>query len=112
MILIEPSAGAEFTVPLSTVAAISAAGGGLVFLTVLFALKARKRPVVSGQEQMLGSVGEVLEDLEQEGWARVESERWRIVSTRPLRRGQKIRVVGITGLTLRVEAEADDNSGR
>ena len=112
VILIEPSAGAEFTVPLSTVAAISAAGGGLVFLTVLFALKARKRPVVSGQEQMLGSVGEVLEDLEQEGWARVESERWRIVSTRPLRRGQKIRVVGITGLTLRVEAEADDNSGR
>jgi len=112
VILIEPSAGAEFTVPLSTVAAISAAGGGLVFLTVLFALKARKRPVVSGQEQMLGSVGEVLEDLEQEGWARVESERWRIVSARPLRRGQKIRVVGITGLTLRVEAEADDNSGR
>ncbi len=112
VILIDPAAGAEYTVPLPLVAAVSALGGGVVFFTVLFALKARNRPVVSGQEQMIGSLGEVLEDLETEGWARVESERWRIVSTRPLRRGQKVRVTGVTGLTLRVEAEADDNSGR
>ncbi|UCF77436.1 MAG: nodulation protein NfeD [Betaproteobacteria bacterium] len=112
VILIDPAAGAEYTVPLPLVAAVSALGGGVVFFTVLFALKARNRPVVSGQEQMIGSLGEVLEDLETEGWARVESERWRIVSTRPLRRGQKVRVTGVKGLTLRVEAEADDNSGR
>ncbi len=112
VILIDPAAGAEYTVPLPLVAAVSALGGGVVFFTVLFALKARNRPVVSGQEQMIGSLGEVLEDLETEGWARVESERWRIGSTRPLRRGQKVRVTGVTGLTLRVEAEADDNSGR
>ncbi len=112
VILIDPAAGAEYTVPLPLVAAVSALGGGVVFFTVLFALKARNRPVVSGQEQMIGSLGEVLEDLETEGWARVESERWRIVSTRPLRRGQKVRVTGVTGLTLRVEAEADNNSGR
>ena len=91
---------------------MSAVGGGIVFFTVMFALKARKRPVVSGQEQMIGSVGEVLEDLESEGWARVEGERWRIVSAHPLRRGHKVKVVGVTGLTLRVQAEADDNSGR
>jgi membrane-bound serine protease (ClpP class) len=54
----------------------------------------------------------VLEDFDSEGWARVESERWQVVSARPLRRGQKVRVVGVTGLTLRVEAIADDNSGR
>jgi len=112
VILIEPTAGAEFSVPLPMVAAITAIGGAVVFFTVLFALKARKRPVVSGREQMIGTIGEVLEDLETEGWARVESERWRVVSARPLRRGQKIRVVGVTGLTLRVEAEANDNSGR
>jgi len=112
IILIDPAAGAEYTVPLPLVAAVSAVGGGIVFFTVLFALKARNRPVVSGQEQMIGSLGEVLEDLESEGWARVESERWRIVSAHPLRRGQKIRVLGVTGLTLRVEAEPNDNSGR
>ncbi len=112
VILIEPTAGAEFTVPLPMVAAIAAVGGGVVFFTVLFALKARNRPVVSGREQMIGSIGEMLEDLKTEGWARVESERWRVVSAQPLRRGQKIRVVGVTGLTLRVEAEVNDNSGR
>jgi membrane-bound serine protease (ClpP class) len=112
VILIDPEAGAEYTVSLPFVAAMAAIGGGIVFFTVLFALKARKRPVVSGQEQMIGSVGEALEDLESEGWARVESERWRVASASPLRRGQKVKVVGVTGLTLRVEAEADDNSGR
>jgi membrane-bound serine protease (ClpP class) len=112
VILIDPEAGAEYTVPLSVVAAMAAVGGGIVFFTVLFALKARKRPVVSGQEQMIGSLGEALEDLESEGWARVEGERWRVVSSRPLRRGQKVKVTGVTGLTLRVEAQAEDNSGR
>ncbi len=112
VILIDPEAGAGYSVPLPLVAVMSAIGGGVVFFTVLFALKARTRPVVSGQEQMIGSIGEALEDLETEGWARVESERWRVVSVRPLRRGQKVKVMGVTGLTLRVEAEADDNSGR
>jgi membrane-bound serine protease (ClpP class) len=112
VILIEPDAGAGYTMPLALVASISAVGGGIVFFTVLFALKARKRPVVSGQEQMIGTTGEVLEDLVSEGWARVEGERWRIASDRPLNRGQKVRVTGVTGLTLRVEAIADENSGR
>lgn len=112
VILIDPQAGADYTIPLPVVAVMSAVGGGIVFFTVLFALKARKRPVVSGMEQMIGDTGEVLEDLETEGWARVEGERWQVVSAQPLRRGQKVKVVGVTGLTLRVEAEADDLSGR
>ncbi len=104
VILIDPEAGAEYSVSLPFVAAMTAIGGGIVFFTVLFALKARKRPVVSGREQMIGSVGEVLEDLESEGWAQVEGERWWVASVSPLRRGQKVTVVGVTGLTLRVEA--------
>lgn len=112
VILIDPEAGAGYTIPIPLVAAISAVGGGIVFFTVLFALKARNRPVVSGQEQMIGSTGEVLEDLDSEGWARVEGERWQIVSAQPLRRGQKVTVTGVTGLTLRVEANADENGGR
>ena len=112
VILIEPDAGAGYTMPLALVAAISAVGGGIVFATVLFALKARKRPVVSGMEQMIGDTGEVLEDFESEGWARVGGERWQIVSARPLRRGQKVKVVSIRGLTLRVEAISDEKGGR
>ncbi len=112
VILIDPEAGAGYTIPIPLVAAISAVGGGIVFFTVFYALKARKRPVVSGQEQMIGTIGEVLEDFDSEGWARVEGERWRIASDRPLQRGQKVRVTGMMGLTLRVEANADENGGR
>jgi membrane-bound serine protease (ClpP class) len=112
VILIEPDAGAGYTMPLALVASISAVGGGIVFFTVLFALKARRRPVVSGIEHMIGDTGEVLDDLESEGWARVEGERWWVSSARPLRHGQKVRVTGVTGLTLRVEAISDENGGR
>jgi len=49
-------------------------------------LKARRRPVVSGREELIGSTGVVLEDFEREGWARVHGETWRIVSAAPLKR--------------------------
>jgi membrane-bound ClpP family serine protease len=37
----------------------------------------------------------------------VQGERWRIVSSAPLTRGQKVRVTRIDGLTLSVEPEQD-----
>jgi membrane-bound serine protease (ClpP class) len=79
-----------------------------VFITVWYALKARRRPVVSGAEEIVGARGTALADIEREGWAQVHGETWRVISTRPLARGQKLRVTGIDGLTLRVEpAESD-----
>jgi len=49
---------------------------------VTMALKARRRPVVSGRDEMIGASGEVLEDFTGEGWARVHSETWRVSSAR------------------------------
>jgi membrane-bound serine protease (ClpP class) len=72
---------------------------------VFLALKARRRPVVTGHEDMIGASGEVLEGFEGQGWARVHGENWRVMSAAPLQRGQKVRVVSIDGLTLRVEPE-------
>ena len=67
------------------------------------ALRARRRPVVTGHEELIGSVGVVLdEDSGTDGWARVHSEQWRIHSAVPLRRGQDVRVTGRDGLVLTV----------
>ena len=77
-----------------------------IFFVVGMALKARKRPIVSGREQLIGDTGEVLEDFDgKEGWARVHGETWRIRSTQPLVRQQRVRVVRMDGLTLDVEPE-------
>jgi membrane-bound serine protease (ClpP class) len=60
---------------------------------------------VSGREELLGSIGQALEDCEQEGWARIHSETWRIRSAAPLKAGQRVRVVAMHGLLLEVVPE-------
>jgi membrane-bound serine protease (ClpP class) len=74
------------------------------FIVASMALQARKRPVVTGAEELLGAEGEVLDAMENEGWARVHSELWRIHSPIPLLRGTKVRVMARHDLILEVEA--------
>ena len=79
-----------------------------IFFVTGMALKARNRPVVSGREELIGSIGEVQEDFEgKEGWARVHGEIWRIRSKHPMGLRQRVRVVRIDGLILDVEPEEE-----
>jgi len=94
-----------YGIPVPLVLGIAAASAAFLFLVVGLAIKGRKRPVVSGREELLGSSGEVLEDCEREGWARVHSETWRIRSAAPLKAGQRVRVASMDGLMLEVVPE-------
>jgi membrane-bound serine protease (ClpP class) len=91
-----------FAVPLWFVAAITLLSAAFVFLVARLAVRAHRRPVVTGSEALIGSVGVALEDLTDEGWARVQSEQWRVKSAVPLKRGQNLRVTGRHGLVLTV----------
>lgn len=73
------------------------------FAVVGMALRARKRPVVTGSEQMLGAEGVVQGDFASEGWARVHGELWQVRSLQPLRDGTKVRVAARHDLILEVE---------
>lgn len=96
-----------FGIPVALVAGFAVASAA-VMAGIAFALvKARGRPVVSGREELVGASGEVLSDLEREGWARVHSETWRVRSGSPLRAGQRVRVASLDGLTLEVVPETD-----
>jgi len=75
----------------------------LSFVVVGMALRARRRPVLTGGEELPGSEGETLEDIAAEGWARVHGETWRVQSRVPLVRGARVRVTARRGLTLEVE---------
>jgi membrane-bound serine protease (ClpP class) len=99
-----------FVLPWSLIAAIAVTSALFVFVVIGMAMQARKRPVVSGSEEMLGAAGEVIEDFAQEGWARIHSETWKVRSTVPLKRGQKVRVTAINGLVLQVAP--DDTAKR
>jgi len=91
-----------FGVPYWLIGSLALISAAFVFLVGGVALRARRRPVVTGHEELIGSVGVVLEDAEADGWARVRSEQWRVRSDVPLRRGQDVRVTGRDGLVLSV----------
>jgi membrane-bound serine protease (ClpP class) len=81
-------------------AALSAA----FFMGVVgLAVRARRRPVRTGAEDMIGSTGKVLDWAECQGHILVYGETWAARSSHDLAQGQKVRVVARTGLTLEVE---------
>ena len=95
----------NYGIPYALIGGFAAASAAFLILMVGVALKARRRPVVSGREELIGSTGEVLEDFEQEGWARVHSETWRVRAAMPLKAGQRVRIAAMNGLVLEVIPE-------
>ena len=92
-----------FAVAWQLIAAVAAMSAVFFFGVVYLALKSRQRKVVSGAEELIGSLGEALENFDGTGRVRVHSEEWQARSARPLKQGQKIRVVSRDGLVLTVE---------
>jgi membrane-bound serine protease (ClpP class) len=80
--------------------ALSSAAFFILVLGIL--LKARRRPIVSGREELLGGIGEAMEDFAETGMVRVHSETWRARTDRPLHKNDKIRITGLDGLLLSV----------
>lgn len=97
-------------VPLWLIAALAAGSAAFVLLGGAMAVRARKRPVVSGAEEMVGARGVVLVADGAGGWAQVHGERWRVVADEPLRVGQAVRVLKLQGLTLHVRPESGSTS--
>jgi membrane-bound serine protease (ClpP class) len=94
-----------FEIPYALIGGVAAASAAFVFLVMGMMVRNRRRPVVSGREYLLGAAGEALEDFEQEGWARVQGETWRVRANAPVRRGERLQVKSIDGLVLNVEVE-------
>ncbi|MEL7451550.1 MAG: nodulation protein NfeD [Pseudomonadota bacterium] len=98
-----------FEVSKVIVGSVALVASGLIMLTIAFALRSRRRPVVSGQEHLLGSLAEVEEDFEQTGMVFVDGELWKATSTSPVIKGQRVKVTGVQGLTLSVSPRQGTN---
>ncbi len=95
----EPGFGIDISV-IATFAILSA----LLFIVVIgMAVRARRQPVVSGLEELVGGVATVLADFDHRGRVSIHSESWQAVSRVPLHKGQQVKVSGVDGLTLQVE---------
>ena len=93
-------------VPLQVVGGLSALAAAFVVAVVSMAERARRRPVVSGSQVMVGATGAVIEAEGNEGWADVAGERWHVRAAAgaggALHEGERVRVTGVNGLTLEV----------
>jgi membrane-bound serine protease (ClpP class) len=90
------------------IALVTAASAGFLLLVLNFAMRARRRPVVSGREQLLGASGEIIADAEGGVLARIQGEVWKVRANAAagealLKRGQMVKVIGMDGLVLAVE---------
>ncbi len=94
--------GTGYAVSLPLIATLSVTTAGFFLFVVGAAVKARNRPVVSGQEELLGATGEAIEDFTGKGRIRIHGEVWWAESAVALHAGDKVRVDSIEGLVLRV----------
>ncbi|HKT99711.1 MAG TPA: nodulation protein NfeD [Paraburkholderia sp.] len=116
-----------YGIPIPLIAGLALGGAAFVAAVSSVALRARRRPVVTGSEAMVGSVGEVIDDglkpddasadadaapaqspgaasraALNSGWALVHGERWRVACAEPLAAGSRVRVTAREGLMLSV----------
>lgn len=101
MILIDTQAPG-FALSLPLLASLAAMSLAFSLLVLRLALVSRRRPVVSGREEMLNGFGQVLDWENGSGHVFTRSERWRAVSDAPLAPGNRVRTLAIDGLTLTV----------
>ncbi|HET9694225.1 MAG TPA: nodulation protein NfeD [Steroidobacteraceae bacterium] len=96
-----------FSIAWQFIATMGLAGSLLLLAIVSFAVRARRRPVVSGHEGMLREHAEAVEAFDSQGLVRVHGELWNAVTRTPVQAGQRLRIVRVDGLTLQVEPAHD-----
>lgn len=91
-----------FGVPGQLIVGIGAASG-LAFMGMIWlAARARRQPVVTGVEELVGHLAVATRDFHGRGQVRIRGELWQAESGVPVLRGQSLRVLAMDGLVLRV----------
>jgi membrane-bound serine protease (ClpP class) len=92
-----------FGVPLALIVGLALASAAIMLAIGGFAARSRHRPVVSGREELVGTLATV-GAAAGEGlwWVSVHGENWRARAGEPLAAGSRVRVDRVDGLTLEV----------
>jgi membrane-bound serine protease (ClpP class) len=97
------ASGLQVALPLIVGIAVA---GGLVIVTIgWLAARARRRPISTGVETMIGALVEAVGDCQDQCVVRYGGELWNARTAGPLRAGQQARIVKVVGLTLWVEPQ-------
>ncbi len=89
------------------IGSIAVVGAGFFIIVLTMLVRSRRRPVVSGPEEMIGSSGQVIDWDGHAGTVRVHGEVWSARASRALAAGRRVRVEKIDGLTLIVQPQSN-----
>jgi membrane-bound serine protease (ClpP class) len=76
---------------------------GFFLAAMTFAFQAHKRKVTTGQEGLIGEIGEARSNIAPIGSVMVHGEIWKAYSDNEIKKGESIRVVSIEGLRLKID---------
>jgi membrane-bound serine protease (ClpP class) len=94
-----------YGISLPLIGAFALVSAALFAMVIGMAIRARKRAVVSGSEELIGMYAEVLEDFDSKGRIRAHGEQWQASTRVPLQKGQRVLITGMDGLVLEVKPE-------
>jgi membrane-bound serine protease (ClpP class) len=91
-----------YGIPLPLIGVLAVMSVAFVALVGAMAARARRRPVVTGAQTVLGAGGELLEFAGGEGWALVQGEHWKVRGPPQLQPGDRVRVTALGDGTLEI----------
>ena len=100
----------HLAVSMPMIIAVSILSAGFFLIAARAVYASRRRPVVSGAEELLGATGLVVADFHGAGSIYIHGEQWNAQSDIPMRGGDRVRVTGRDGLTLYITPVAEDSS--
>jgi len=94
-----------FGIARALIGGIATAGAAIMLLTVTYLTRSRRKPVVTGTEQLLNESAVALADFDESGPVRVYGEIWTAHTRVPVKEGDTLRITAVDGLMLRVEPQ-------
>ena len=99
-----------YGISLPLVLTIAVTSAFLLVFVIGMALESRRRPIVSGREELLDARGYAVEGFSAQGKVHVHGEIWQAHTDRPLEKRQPVRVTGREGLMLQVTPTEGEES--
>lgn len=93
-----------FGINIELIAGFALSSAVFFIMALGFLLRSRNSPVVTGKEEMLGSIGLVIDNFTGTGMVRIHSENWKATSGQSLHKNEKVKVIAIDGLLLKVKS--------
>ena len=92
----------QVQLPITVILAVTITTALFFIFAVGLALRAQTKKVTTGQEGIIGEIGVAVTRIKPEGQVKVHGEYWKAYSDQPIKPGEKIIVVEVDKLQLKV----------